>query len=168
MKVLYCQSVWHHRLFGNKVKQKHVAAHQVGIPESDYLYVSESQLPNSGRGLYTAITLYREEEITLFKGEVINENQIAERVLAGVDQYFIALLDGSILDCMETECFAKYANDAIGYASSIHSNNSKITINETGDVCLTATKKIEAGTEIFCGYGKRYWKKHSVNNKISG
>lgn len=138
-----------------------MAVNQVGIPESDYLYIQESQLPDSGRGLYTAVTLYKDEEITLFKGDVITEKQIAVRVSDEEDKYFIALLDGTILDCMHTECYAKYANDARGYASTFN-NNAKIIVNDQNEVCLMAVRKIKAGEEIFCGYGKRYWKKHAM------
>lgn len=144
------------------MKQKHIAVNQVGIPESDYLYVKESQLPDSGRGLFTAVTLFKDEEITVFRGDVITEKQIKERVLAEQDKYFIALLNGRILDCMHTECYAKYANDARGYTSLTFSNNAKIIINDQNEVCLMAVKKIKAGEEIFCGYGKRYWKKHAM------
>lgn len=142
------------------MKQKHVAVNQVGIPEEDYLYIQASQLPGSGNGLYTAVTLYKEEEITVFKGDILSQQQVLERVLAGEDKYFIALLNGSILDCMHTDCFAKYANDAEGYASALFTNNAKIRMNDSDDVCLVAVKKIKAGEEIFCGYGKRYWKRH--------
>lgn len=31
--------------------------------EADYLYIATSQLPNSGNGLYTAIDIYKGEEI---------------------------------------------------------------------------------------------------------
>ncbi|MES2560201.1 MAG: SET domain-containing protein [Bacteroidota bacterium] len=145
------------------MKPKHVAGNQVGIPESDYLYVQQSQLPDSGRGLFTAVTLFKDEEITVFRGEVITETQIAERVSAKQDQYFISLLNGRILDCYHTECFAKYANDASGSVPSGFTNNAKIIINEKNEVCLVAVKKIRAGEEIFCGYGKRYWAKHVIS-----
>lgn len=144
------------------MKQKDILTNRLGIPETDYLYVQESQLVASGRGLFTAITLYKDEEITVFKGDVITEKQIKDRVSAEDDKYFIALLNGKILDCMHTECFAKYANDATGYSASLFTNNAKMIINEQNQVCLMATKKILAGSEIFCSYGKRYWKKHRV------
>jgi hypothetical protein len=31
-------------------------------------------------------------------------------------------------------------------------------IDEDGSVCLIASQKIKAGSEIFCSYGYRYWK----------
>ena len=70
------------------------------------------------------------------------------------------LINGSILDCKNTECFAKYANDANGYSKSAFKNNAKITLDENQNVCLIAIRKIKSGEEIFCDYGKKYWKKH--------
>lgn len=129
--------------------------------ESDYLYVAISQLPNSGNGLYTAIPIYKEEVISLFKGEILTELQAKLRVKKRNDQYFINMLDGSIMDSMHVKCFAKYANDAEGFSKSMFKNNAKIALDEDDNVCIIATKNIKIGEEIFCGYGKAYWKKHS-------
>ena len=128
--------------------------------ESDYLYIATSQLPNSGNGLFTAITIYKDEIISLFKGEVLSTDEVTIRVNNGTDQYFKNLINGSILDCKTTDCFAKYANDANGFSKSTFKNNSKITLDENNNVCLIALRKINSGGEIFCDYGKNYWKKH--------
>nr|WP_272023308.1 SET domain-containing protein-lysine N-methyltransferase [Olleya namhaensis] len=64
------------------------------------------------------------------------------------------------MDSMHTDCFAKYANDTKGSSNSVFKNNAKITLDDDGNVCIIATKHIKSGSEIFCGYGKRYWKKH--------
>ena len=128
--------------------------------ESDYLYIATSQLPNSGNGLFTAITIYKDEIISLFKGEVLSTDEVTIRVNNGTDQYFMNLINGSISDCKTTDCFAKYANDANGFSKSTFKNNSKITLDENNNVCLIALRKINSGGEIFCDYGKNYWKKH--------
>jgi len=128
--------------------------------ESDYLYVVTSQLPNSGNGLFTAITIYKEEIIALFKGEVLSQSEVEIQIRNGTDAYFMNLLDGTILDCMHTDGFAKYANDANGFSKSTFKNNAKITLDENNNVCLIAIRKIKSGEEIFCDYGKNYWKKH--------
>ncbi len=129
-------------------------------PESDYLYVDISQLLNSGNGLFTAITIYKDEIISEFKGEVLSDEEAEIRVKNGTDNYFMNLLNGSILDCLNTDCLAKYANDANGFSKSAFKNNAKITLDENQNVCLIATRKIKSGEEIFCNYGKKYWKKH--------
>ncbi len=132
----------------------------IEAPESDYLYVTGSQLPNSGNGLRTAITIYKDEVISLFKGEILTDVQANQRATARKDQYFISMLDGSIMDSIHTECFAKYANDAAAFMPKLFRNNAKIGLTEKQEVCLIATRKITTGEEIFCSYGKRYWKKY--------
>lgn len=127
--------------------------------ESDYLYIRESQLPGSGNGLYTAIPFYKDEVISIFKGEVLSDKEAYYRAIDGKDRYFINMPDKMILDCMKVRCFAKYANDALGYVKTKYKNNSKITLNENGSVCIVAGRNILAGEEIFCSYGKEYWKK---------
>ena len=70
------------------------------------------------------------------------------------------MLDGSILDSMNVDCFAKYANDAEAFSKLEFKNNSKITLDDDDNVCIVATKKIKSQQEIFCSYGVKYWKKH--------
>ena len=128
--------------------------------ESVYLYIGLSQLPSSGNGLLTAIDIYKDEVISLFKGEILTDAQALSRAKMGNDKYFISMLDGSIMDSMKVKCFAKYSNDAKGSLNSNFKNNSKIGLDENQNVCLIATRNIKSGEEIFCSYGKRYWEKN--------
>jgi uncharacterized protein len=61
---------------------------------------------------------------------------------------------------MNITCFAKYANDASGFTNSNFKNNAKITLDDNDKVCIQATRNIKANEELFCSYGKNYWKKH--------
>lgn len=131
----------------------------IETPEEDYLYIDISQLPNSGQGLYTAIPIYKDEIISYFKGEILSAAEAKSRADRKIDQYFINLLDGTIMDSKNTHCFAKYANDAQGFSKSDFKNNAKIGLDDNDWVCLIATKNIKAGEEIFCGYGKKYWER---------
>ena len=132
----------------------------INASEEDYLYTQTSQIPNSGKGLFTAIKIYKDEVITLFKGKILTDKEAEIIAKSGNDQYFINLLDGTILDSNPVECFAKYANDAAGFSISTFKNNAKIALDEEENVCLIALKNIKSGEEIFCSYGKSYWKKH--------
>lgn len=134
---------------------------EIDATESDYLYVLPSQLPNAGKGLYTAIEIFKEEIIAIYKGEILTDVQAKLRAQKGKDKYFINMLDGSIMDSMKVKCFAKYANDAEGFPNPKFKNNSKIALDDDNNICIIATKKIKSGEEIFCGYGKKYWKKHA-------
>lgn len=134
--------------------------YSIEASEEDYLYVENSQIIHSGKGLYTTIDIYKDEIIAIYKGRIITQIAASKIAKEGNDQYFINLLDGRILDSNPVVCFAKYANDASGYSKSIFKNNAKIALDENNTVCLIATKKIKSGEEIFCSYGKKYWQKH--------
>ncbi len=133
----------------------------IEAPEADYLYKTQSQLTDSGNGLYTAIDLFMDETIAVFRGEILNDIEAKKRANEGNDKYFINLPDGTIMDSMNVKCFAKYANDAKGLTHSDFKNNTRISIDENGNVFIKAVRDIKADEELFCSYGKRYWKKHS-------
>ena len=130
----------------------------IDAPEEDYLYVDPSQIEGAGNGLYTAITIYKGEVISIFKGEFINAIEQNRRIALGENQYFITLLTGRVMDSKHIDCFAKYANDVNGNSKSEFKNNSFITLNENDEPCIVASKTIKSGSEIFCDYGKNYWK----------
>jgi uncharacterized protein len=133
--------------------------YKIEAKEQDYLYTKESQIHGSGNGLFTAIPLYKDEVISIFKGEILSNKEAQERAINGKDGYFINLPDGTILDSMNVKCFAKYANDAMGFVKSKFKINSKIQLDENGRVCIVANKNILTGEEILCSYGKNYWNK---------
>lgn len=134
---------------------------KIDARESEYLYTNHSQIPDAGIGLFTAIDIYKDEIIAIFKGKILTDAEARRRAKDGNDRYFINLLNGSIMDSMNAKCFAKYANDANGLSKSNFKNNAVITLDDNDKVCIVAIKNIKAGEELFCSYGKKYWKKHS-------
>lgn len=141
--------------------KKQSDSNQIEAPESDYLFIGISQLPNSGNGLFTAIDIYKDEIIAVFNGVVLTHKKAVAIVKKGNNEYFMNLANGRILDCNQANGFAKYANDANGFSTSTFKNKAIITLDENANVCLVATSKIKIGEEIFCSYGKRYWKDHA-------
>lgn len=142
----------------NKNKFSNTINYKIDAKEVDYLYIQESQILGSGNGLYTAIPIFKDEVIALFKGEKLSSTEAKIRSLRGEDDYFINLLDGTIMDSMHVKCFAKYANDALGFVKTKYKINSKISLDEEDNVCIVSDRDIKAGEEIFCSYGKSYWK----------
>ena len=132
---------------------------RIDARESDYLYIAGSQIPGAGNGLYTAIPIWKHEIISLFKGKILSQDEADQRAKAGHNQYFINMPDGTIMDSMHVKCFARYANDAEGPVKNGSGINSAITLDDDNHVCLVAIRDINAGEEIFCSYGKRYWRK---------
>lgn len=149
-------------------KYSNTITYKIEAKEQDYLFVKESQIPGSGDGLFTAIPVYRCEVIAKFKGKILSDKEAQIRVTKGEDAYFINMPDGTILDSMRVKCFAKYANDAVGLVKTKYKNNSKITLDEDGHVCVVASRKILVGEEIFCSYGGNYWKKYSNFTSTGG
>lgn len=147
------------------MSQKLKNSNQISLLESDYLYVKQSQILNSGNGLFTAITIYKDEIIAKYRGRILSESVAKEKAKNGEDIYFISLLDGSIMDSKYSRCFAKFANDAVGFSKSEFKNNSKIAFDDDRNICLVATKNIKSENEIFCSYGKRYWTKHGLGKQ---
>ena len=130
---------------------------KIDAEESDYLYTQISQIANTGIGLFTAITIYRSEIIAIFRGETLNSKQSKKRADKGENAYFLKLPNGNILDTNNSKCLAGFANDAEGTIKSPFKNNAEIVMDDQNNICLMAKKKIAAGEEIFCGYGKKYW-----------
>ena len=48
---------------------------KIEAKEEDYLYINQSQIPNSGKGLFTAIPIFKDEIISVFKGKILTELQ---------------------------------------------------------------------------------------------
>ncbi|MES2763292.1 MAG: SET domain-containing protein [Bacteroidota bacterium] len=138
---------------------------KIDAKESDYLYLGSSKINGAGEGLFTSVHIYKNEIISLFKGEIITNKEASIRAKNKLDGYFINMLDGSIMDSKDVKCFAKYANDAEGLSVLKFKNNCKISLNEQNDVCLVALRNIKVSEEIFCGYGKPYWKKFKSDLK---
>ena len=130
---------------------------QIDAQENDYLFLKDSQISNSGIGLFTAIAIYKEEIIGYYNGEILSYEESIIKAKTCTDSYFMNLPNGLILDCSAISGFAKYANDAKGFSKSNFKNNAKISLDDSGKICLIAKRKIKPGEEIFCSYGKNYW-----------
>lgn len=135
--------------------------------EADYLFIKESQIVNAGNGLFTSVKIYKNEIISIFKGKILTDEDAKHKAIKGEDRYFINMLDGTIMDSMNVNCFAKYANDAENFAPTGFSNNSIITLDDDQNVCLAATRDINEGEEIFVSYGRKYWRNFRKKNKMT-
>lgn len=142
---------------------KYKDPNKINLLEKEYLYISLSQIANSGKGLYTSIAIYKDEIIAIYKGKILSATEAKKKAAINKDAYFINLLDGTIMDSITSKCFAKFANDASGFSKTEFKNNAKISLDQKGNVCLIAIKNIKPENEIFCSYGKRYLIKRKVD-----
>jgi len=137
---------------------------EIGTNEHNYLVIKESQIPNSGMGLFTLIPINKNEIISRYTGEILSDKEAEKRVKRGDDEYFMSLPSGKMFDTKLTGGFAKYANDAEGLQTKFK-NNSFISLDDDDGVILVAKRNIKSGEEIFTGYGKKYWNKYKKENR---
>jgi SET domain-containing protein len=145
-------------------KYSNSVTYKIEAKEADYLYFKESQIQGSGNGLFTSIPIYKDEVISIFRGEILSGKEAQYRATNRQDAYFINLPDGKTMDSKNVKCFAKYANDSLGVMKTKLKINAKITLDENGCVCIVANRMILVGEEIFCSYGNEYWKKYRKNH----
>lgn len=137
---------------------------EIGTNEHNYLVIKESQIPNSGMGLFTLIPINKNEIISRYIGEILSDKEAEKRVKRGDDEYFMSLPSGKMFDTKLTGGFAKYANDAEGLQTEFK-NNSFISLDDDDGVILVAKRNIKSGEEIFTGYGREYWNKYKKENR---
>lgn len=133
--------------------------------ETKKLYVDTSTIPNSGYGLFTKVDFKEGEIICYFTGEMITFKQMEDIEKSSPISrcsYFIDTenknTDKRILDVFNSNCMARFANDADGSDNDQFINNSLIGINNNKTrVYIYADRDIKAGEEILVSYGEDYW-----------
>jgi len=131
------------------------------------LIVKKSQIPGSGKGLYTTKAFKKADKIIQYRGEEIGWKDYKERVDKDEDGYLFFFNRNKCIDAFHTPQFkARYANDANGFTRIKGlKNNSQYEIFDK-DCFIVATRDIKAGEEIFTDYTKDYWDSMRHNYKL--
>ena len=80
------------------------------------LIVKKSQIPGSGKGLYTTKPIKKESKIIQYRGEEIGWKEYKERVDRDEDGYLFFFNKNKCVDAFHTPQYkARYANDANGF-----------------------------------------------------
>ena len=131
------------------------------------LIVKKSQIPGSGKGLYTTKAFKKADKIIKYRGEEIGWKDYKVRVDKDEDGYLFFFNRNKCIDAFHTPQFkARYANDANGFTRVKGlKNNSQYEI--FGDDCfIVAIRDIKAGEEIFTDYTKDYWDSMRYNYNL--
>lgn len=122
------------------------------------LIVKKSQLPNSGKGLYTTKPIKKGEHVLEYLGEIINWKEYEKRVKENKDGYLFFINNKRCIDAYPTPQYkARYANDAAGLGR-VKGLKNNCDYEIVGDQCFILAKRdIAAGEEIFVNYTKEYW-----------
>lgn len=122
------------------------------------LIVKTSQLPNSGKGLFTTTAIKKGSKIIEYKGEIIDWKEYERRVEKDEDGYLFFINKKNCIDAYPTpQHKARYANDAAGLSRVKGLTNNSVYEIEDNKCFIVSTKDIPAGSEIFVSYSKEYW-----------
>lgn len=122
------------------------------------LEVKTSQLPNSGKGLFTKKDIKKDTLIIEYKGEIIDWKEYEKRVERDEDGYLFFINKKRCIDAFNTpQHKARYANDAAGIGRVKGLRNNSVYKIIDNKCYIVATRNIKAGEEIFVSYTKEYW-----------
>lgn len=122
------------------------------------LIVKTSQLPKSGKGLFTTKPISKGSKVIEYRGEIINWKEYEKRVERDEDGYLFFVNKNVCIDAFNTPQYkARYANDAEGL-SQVKKYKNNCSYETEGNKCyIVAQRDIKAGEEIFVSYTKEYW-----------
>ena len=120
------------------------------------LEIKKSNLPGTGKGLFTKIDIQKGTRIVEYKGRLHRWVDIKHE--DGHNGYLLYIHSNAVINAQGTlKLIGRYANDANGHVhvAGFRNNSEYVTV---GTRCfITATKNIKKGEEIFVRYGKEYW-----------
>ncbi|MCH5716735.1 SET domain-containing protein [Niabella hibiscisoli] len=129
-----------------------------------HLKVKTSTIPQSGKGLFTAVDVAKGTVIT----EYIGRRATWAEVEDDADNPYIYFIDEqNIIDASkDLKSLGRYANDAAGLTRVTGLKNNAEYYEEDNRVYIKAKTPIPAGSEIFVSYGRDYWKQVRENIKL--
>ncbi len=136
------------------------------IRSSKTLQVKSSTLPGAGKGLFAKVDFPRGSIIVEYEGKRCTWKDVEDDVDNG---YIYHIDDENVIDAAKfPDAFGRYANDAAGLQKLSGVKNNAIYHEEGKRVFIKATRRIQAGTEIFVSYGRLYWKQVRENMREDG
>lgn len=129
------------------------------------LFVKTSQLPKSGKGLFTRKLIPKGSLIVEYRGLVTTWKEAKHE--DGDNGYIYYITRNRVIDARPYKSYlARYANDARGLTRVKSLQNNAAYDEKDGRVFIKALKDIPAGSEILVGYGKEYWAAIRYNKKL--
>jgi SET domain-containing protein len=120
-----------------------------------WLKVKKSQIPNSGKGLFTTVDIKKGERIVEYKGRLHKWKDIKHQ--DHTNGYLLYMTSQAVIDGRPARSFGRYANDAAGLSRVAGLKNNAEYLYQ-GKRCFIESKRtIKAGEEIFVAYGREYW-----------
>jgi uncharacterized protein len=134
-----------------------------------WLKVKKSQIPNSGKGLFTTIDIKKGERIVEYKGRLCKWKDV--KFKDHTNGYLLYMTSQAVIDARVSRSFGRYANDASGFSRIEGLKNNAEYLYEGKRCYIESKRKIHAGEEILVGYGRGYWsdlRKAFIEKKPNG
>lgn len=129
------------------------------------LFVKNSTIPNSGKGLFTKKFIPKGTRIVEYKGRISKWKDVKDE--DGKNGYIFYINRNHVINALPTKkALARYANDARGIVRIPGVTNNCDYISDGLQAYIESKKDIAAGSEIFVDYGKDYWKVIRENMKL--
>jgi SET domain-containing protein len=130
------------------------------------LLIKRSNIPGAGKGLFTKQFIAKGTRIIEYKGRVTTWKEVVNGKSFNGYVYYISR--NHVIDAKPyKKALARYANDAKGITKILGFTNNTKYVRDGGKVFINAIKDIEAGKEMYVGYGKEYWDVIKYNNNLA-
>ncbi len=127
------------------------------------LYIGRSNIPGSGKGLFTRVPIEKGALIIEYTGNI----RKWEEVKYDPDNFYIYFVsEDYVIDAKNNfKSLARYANDAKGLTQVRGLENNSMFVNIENRIYIKAIKNIAAHSEILVDYGEGYWETVKRNVK---
>lgn len=127
------------------------------------LYIGRSNIPASGKGLFTRQLIKKDTLIIEYTGKKTTWEEVRHDAS---NLYIYYINDDHVIDAKNCpDSLARYVNDANGLIKVKGLENNSVFVNIDDRIYIKAIKNIPAHTEILVDYGEGYWE--TVKNNKS-
>lgn len=120
-----------------------------------WLRVKKSQIPKSGKGLFTTCDIKKGQRIVEYKGRLHKWKDI--KFQDASNGYLLYMTSQAVIDGRASKSLGRYANDAAGLSRVDGLKNNAEYLYQGKRCYIESKRKIKAGEEIFVAYGREYW-----------
>ena len=133
--------------------------------EENSLYIGRSNIPGSGKGLFTREPIKKDTIIIEYTGRITTWQEVKHEAN---NFYIYYVNDDFVIDAKDVpSALARYANDAQGLTKVKGLENNSSFVNIDNRIYIKAVKNIPAHTEILVDYGEGYWETVKKNLRMS-
>lgn len=120
------------------------------------MIVKNSELPKSGKGLFTKSDISKGKRIVEYKGRIQPWREVKDQ--DGINGYLMYINRNVVINALPAvKTLGRYANDARVFFRLEGIGNNSEYVSEGKRCFIEATRNIRTGEEIFVNYGREYW-----------